>query len=217
MGTVTTVILAILVFGGLIFIHEFGHYITARIFKVTITEFSIGMGPRLVSYDSKKTGIKYSLAMFPFGGFVSMPGESGEDEESADDPNRFDKKPAWQRFIIVGAGAFVNIIAGFIIMIIITSVINIGSTTVAQFTDATKEGFDVSSADSGLMVGDEITTTGGIMGRIVTVKDDSIVLETGADRTKMKITRWAIQTNNTAEDRLQAERAAQAQLRHRTR
>ena len=59
-------------------------------------------------------------------------------------------------------------------------------------------------------VGDEITTIGGICGRVVTVKEDSLVSETGADRTKMKITRWAIQTNNTADDRIQAERAAQA-------
>lgn len=61
-----------------------------------------------------------------------------------------------------------------------------------------------------IQIGDEITTIGGIYGRVVTVKEDSLVIETGADRTKMKITRWAIQTNNTAEDRLQAERAAQA-------
>ena len=61
-----------------------------------------------------------------------------------------------------------------------------------------------------LQIGDEITTIGGIIGKIVTVKDDSLIIETGADRNKMKITRWAIQTNNTAEDRLQAERAAQA-------
>ena len=61
-----------------------------------------------------------------------------------------------------------------------------------------------------IQIGDEITTIGGIMGRVVTVKEDSLIIETGADRTKMKITRWAIQTNNTAEDRLQAERAAQA-------
>ena len=61
-----------------------------------------------------------------------------------------------------------------------------------------------------VQIGDEITTIGGIMGRIVTVKEDSIVIETGADRTRIKFQRWAIQTNNTAEDRLQAERAAQA-------
>ncbi len=61
-----------------------------------------------------------------------------------------------------------------------------------------------------IQIGDEITTIGGICGRVVTVKEDSLVIETGADRNKMKITRWAIQTNNTADDRLQAERAAQA-------
>lgn len=61
-----------------------------------------------------------------------------------------------------------------------------------------------------IQIGDEITTIGGICGRVVTVKEDSLVIETGADRNKMKITRWAIQTNNTADDRIQAERAAQA-------
>ena len=59
-----------------------------------------------------------------------------------------------------------------------------------------------------LQIGDEITTIGGIVGRVVTIKDDSIVIETGADRNKMKIMRWAIQTNNTANEKAEAERAA---------
>lgn len=59
-----------------------------------------------------------------------------------------------------------------------------------------------------VQIGDEITTIGGINGRVVTVKEDSIVLETGADRTKMKIMRWAIQTNNTANERAESEKAA---------
>ena len=63
-----------------------------------------------------------------------------------------------------------------------------------------------------LQIGDEITTIGGIMGRVVTFKEDSLIIETGADRNKMKITRWAVQTNNTANERAQAEReAAKAQ------
>lgn len=57
-------------------------------------------------------------------------------------------------------------------------------------------------------VGDEITTIGGIMGRVVTVKEDSLIIETGADRNKMKIARWAIQTNITANEKIQAEREA---------
>ncbi len=59
-----------------------------------------------------------------------------------------------------------------------------------------------------LQIGDEITTIGGIVGRVVTIKDDSLIIETGADRNKMKITRWAIQTNNTANEKAEAERAA---------
>lgn len=57
-------------------------------------------------------------------------------------------------------------------------------------------------------VGDEITTIGGIVGRVVTVKDDSLIIETGAERNRIKIMRWAISTNNTANEKLEAERAA---------
>ena len=61
-----------------------------------------------------------------------------------------------------------------------------------------------------LQIGDEITTIGGIVGRVVTIKDDSIIIETGADRNKIKIMRWAIQTNNSAAEKAEAERAAAA-------
>ena len=157
MNTALTIVVALLVFGFLIFIHEFGHYIFARIFKVKINEFSIGMGPKLLWYDSKKTKIRYALSMFPIGGYVAM---AGEDDESSD-PNAFDKKPAWQRFIITLAGASVNIVAGFLAMIILTTMINIGDTTVAQVVDKSETGFDISSSESGLMVGDKIVAVDG--------------------------------------------------------
>ena len=162
MNTALTIILALLVFGFLIFIHEFGHYITARIFKVTINEFSIGMGPKLLWYTSKKTGIKYSLAIFPIGGYVAM---AGENEES-DDPNSFDKKPAWQRFIITAAGATVNIVAGFLAMLLLVSIINIGGTTIHSFkTDEELAGYgeiDLSSrTENTLLAGDTITHVNG--------------------------------------------------------
>ena len=162
MKTGYTVIISLLIFGFLIFIHEFGHYITARIFKVTINEFSIGMGPKLMWYTSKKTGIKYSLAMFPIGGFVAM---AGENEES-DDPNAFDKKPAWQRFIITAAGATVNIVAGFLAMLVLVAMINIGGTTIHSFKpdeEMQKYGeIDLSTRSEGtLAVGDKITHVNG--------------------------------------------------------
>ena len=59
-----------------------------------------------------------------------------------------------------------------------------------------------------IQIGDEITTIGGIMGRVVTVKEDSLIIETGADRNKMKIAKWAISTNNTADEKAAAEREA---------
>lgn len=171
LNPILTVILSLLVFEFLIFIHEFGHYITARIFKVTITEFSLGFGPDLITYESKKTGIKYKLSMLPLGGFVAM---AGEDEES-DDPNAFNKKPAWQRFIITAAGATVNIVAGFLAMIIIVCFINIGNTTYgAPMEDdfiKNELGYtDVDtthrSTDAGLQYGDEIIEVNGKKVRI---------------------------------------------------
>ncbi|MBQ7387270.1 MAG: site-2 protease family protein [Clostridia bacterium] len=154
MGIALTVIISILVFGLLIFIHELGHYIFARIFKVTILEFSIGMGPKLIEYKSKKTGINYAIAAIPFGGYVAM---AGEDSDS-DDPNSYDKKPAWQRLIITLAGAAVNILAGFLAMIVYTSVTVIGGTEIYDFPEAS---YEVRSSDSGLMPGDVITHVDG--------------------------------------------------------
>lgn len=170
MNPILTVILSLLVFEFLIFIHEFGHYITARIFKVTITEFSLGFGPELVTYTSKKTNIKYKLSILPLGGFVAM---AGEDEES-EDPNAFNKKPAWQRFIITAAGATVNIVAGFLAMIIIVSFINIGNTTYGAPMDDELlsslgyENLDTTyrSSDFGLQYGDEIVEVNGKRVRI---------------------------------------------------
>ncbi len=171
MGALATVIVSLLVFEFLIFIHEFGHYITARIFKVTINEFSLGFGPELITYESKKTGIKYKLSMLPLGGFVAM---AGENEES-DDPNAFNKKPAWQRFIITAAGATVNIVAGFIAMVIIVCFINIGNTTYgAPMEDEvlhnelgyTEVNDTYRSSDSELMRGDEIVAVNGKRVRI---------------------------------------------------
>lgn len=190
------ILIAILVFGFLILIHEFGHYITARLCGVHIHEFAIGMGPKLVWYTSKKTGIVYSLRMFPIGGFVSMLGENPDADDERPrplampdgtdfDPSRsLANKPAWQRFIVNAAGATMNLLLGFTIMAILAATLNLGSTVVAEFY--TPEGVEIttSSQEQGLMVGDEILKVNGkrvyiaeqLMYRILHDGDEPVVL-----------------------------------------
>ena len=113
-------LLTFFLMGILIFVHELGHYLTARACKVTIHEFAIGMGKRIAGFTSKKTGIKYSFRLFPIGGYVAMAGED-EGGEGTDDPNAFHKKNVYQKMLILVAGAGMNVIAGFLAMLILTS------------------------------------------------------------------------------------------------
>ena len=129
---VTTALATVLLFGFLIFIHEFGHYLTARLFKVTVKEFALGMGPKILSKRSKKTDIVYSLRALPIGGFVSM---EGEDEESPD-PNAFHCKAVWKRMIITGAGAFMNLLFGlFLCFVFVLTSVSVGAPRVASFRE----------------------------------------------------------------------------------
>ncbi len=111
------ILLAIFVFGILIFIHELGHYLCARACGVGIHEFSIGMGPKVFGWTSQKTGIRYQLRALPMGGYVSM---VGEDEES-DREDAFGRRPVLYRILIVMAGPVMNLLLGFIAMIIMVT------------------------------------------------------------------------------------------------
>lgn len=143
------ILIAILIFGFLIFIHELGHFLFAKKYGVAITEFSLGMGPKIFSKKCKD-GIDYSLRLFPIGGFVSMVGES----EESDNPNSFNKKPAYQRFIITLAGAVMNLLVGVIIMVILTSTNQrFGTTKIGEFTND-------STSSKYLMLEDEIIKVG---------------------------------------------------------
>ena len=157
------ILLAVLAFGLLILLHELGHYLSARAFGVAIKEFSIGMGPRLFGYTSKKTGIDYKLCLLPIGGYVAM---VGEDEES-DDPNALGKKPAWQRLIIMAAGGVTNLLLGFLLVLLTVSLISseLATTTVDSFATL-KDGGEVPSYAAGLRAGDTIRKVDGRRVRI---------------------------------------------------
>ena len=156
------IILALLIFGFLIFIHELGHYLTARAFGVTIREFAIGMGPKLVSHRSEKTGIAYSLRALPIGGFVSM---VGEDEESEDE-NAFHRKPVWQRMIVTAAGAFMNLAVGVLVMSLLVMTQDILPSNVIGAFIEYEDGTPNYSEAAGLRIGDEIIEIDGVRVRI---------------------------------------------------
>ena len=153
--------ITLLLMGVLIFVHELGHYLTARACHVTIYEFSIGMGKRVAGFTSKKTGIQYSFRLFPIGGYVSMAGEDETKEGEENDPNAFNKKNVWQRIVILAAGATMNVITGFLAMLILTAGMtiagyNLPSTVVGDFAPGAP------SYVSGLELGDEILSGDGV-------------------------------------------------------
>lgn len=147
------VLLALLIFGGLIVIHELGHFLTARLFGVGINEFSIGMGPKLLSRKGKKYDTVYSVRAFPIGGYVSMVGE----DEDSDRPDAFSNQHVFKRILIVVAGPLMNIVLGFILMLILVlSTKTLASNTVGEFLEGAL------SAQSGLAVGDTVVEVGGV-------------------------------------------------------
>jgi len=159
MGTVLTVILYTLimavVLGILVFVHEFGHFFAARRCGVAVKEFAIGMGPKIISWKSKKYETQYALRLFPIGGFVSM---VGEDEES-DDSNAFCNKSVWKRIIIVLSGVLMNFLIGFLTMMLLVLLQGpIGSTVVAEFNE---DAISNTQLDGGLQVGDQIIKVAG--------------------------------------------------------
>ena len=153
-GVLTAVfylLVMVFVFGILIFIHEFGHFFTARRCGVAIKEFAIGMGPTLFSWQSKKYETKYALRAFPIGGFVSMVGE----DEASDDVNAFCNKKVWQRMLITVAGPLMNLILGFILMLAVVLIQGpVATTTIGEFDE------NALSATH-LQVGDEILEVDG--------------------------------------------------------
>ena len=167
-NTVYPILIAILFFELIIIVHEGGHFVAAKLNKIQVNEFSIGMGPKIFSKTFR--GTKYSLRWILVGGYCAM---EGEDEES-DSKRSFSSKKVWQRIVVVVAGALMNLLLGFIIMVIIVSTSNlVGTCTVARFEDnAVSEAY-------GLQVGDTIKSIDGM--RIFTTSDLSTAFSRSDD------------------------------------
>ncbi|MBQ8062725.1 MAG: site-2 protease family protein [Clostridia bacterium] len=144
-GKAWPILAALLFFGLIIATHEAGHFLTAKLFRVRVNEFSIGMGPTLLKRQKGET--QYSLRLLPIGGYVAMEGEDGD----SDIDGAFGTKPPWQRAIIILAGATVNLLTGLLLMTILLGTSDlIGTPAISQF----KEG--AASQVQGLQEGDRI-------------------------------------------------------------
>lgn len=153
-----SIVIALVIFEVIIIIHELGHFIVAKACGVKVNEFAIGMGPAIIKKQKGET--LYAWRLFPIGGYCSM---EGEDAESGDH-RAFCKKSVPKRMAIVVAGIIMNLILGYILLIIHTSVTApIISTKVSWFED------DAKSHSTGLQVGDEIVKVNGM--RIFTDMD----------------------------------------------
>lgn len=169
-NTVYPILIAILFFELIIIVHEGGHYVAARLMKIKVNEFSIGMGPKVFQFERK--GTKYSLRWVLFGGYCSMEGEN----EESDDSGAFVNKKVWQRIFVVVAGAVMNLVLGFIIILIIVSSQNlVGTPQVAKFEEGAL------SQSTGLQVGDVIKSIDGM--RVYSTNDISTGLTRSPDDT----------------------------------
>lgn len=139
------IIIALLVFSVIILFHELGHFLLAKRNNIAVTEFSLGMGPRLLS--TEKGGTRYSLKLFPIGGSCMMVGEDDDDNTEGS----FNNASVWARISVVAAGPIFNFILAFVFAMIITSVVGYDPAKVLQVTEGSP------AAEAGLQEGDVIT------------------------------------------------------------
>ena len=174
MSIFITLIAALIVFSAVIAIHEFGHFTVAKLCGIQVNEFSIGMGPALWKKIYK--GTQYSLRALPVGGYVALEGEespesqqaeAARDEREAEDENPvppeqrtgipLNEAPVWQRVLVMVAGAFMNFVLGFVVLVILVAAQEgaITSKTIYSIEN------DALCGQTGLQAGDEIVAVNG--------------------------------------------------------
>ena len=141
-----TIFLVILLFIILIFPHELGHFIAAKLCGVQVNEFAFGMGPVILKKQGKET--LYSIRALPVGGFCAMEGE--DTEEATENPRAFNNKSWWKKIIILVAGAAMNIIIAFLVMIFAAVYMGTPTTTINSVTDGG------AASMAGIQAGDKI-------------------------------------------------------------
>ncbi|AZN64429.1 RIP metalloprotease RseP [Acinetobacter johnsonii] len=157
MSALFMIVAAILLLGPLIAIHEFGHYFVARKLGVKVLVYSIGFGPTVLKWTSKKSGIQYQLSALPLGGYVKMLDEREGDVAEEDAPKAFNRQSPWKRIAIVAAGPLINLVfAIFLFWILFLPAQEQLNTRVGKVLPNTP------AAQVQMQVGDKITAVDGL-------------------------------------------------------
>ncbi len=152
-----SIILAIIILGIIIFLHELGHFMTAKYYKMPVIEFAIGMGPKLFTKRIGETD--YSIRMLPLGGFVNIAGMQPEENPEDEVPGGFYTKPAFSRFVVLIAGVMMNFLTSIIAIFILISMTGVIPTKYTEpIVGIVQEN---SRAKDFLQTGDRITEING--------------------------------------------------------
>lgn len=151
-----SILAALVILGVVVTIHEFGHFIVGKLSGIAVTEFAIGMGPKLISWKGKET--RYSIRILPLGGFCAF---VGEDEDNPD-PRAMNNQPVWKRFLTVFAGPFMNFFLVFVLAVVFIAgawIVDTSTVTTAPVLYQVEE--NMPAGRVGLMVGDTIIKVNG--------------------------------------------------------
>ncbi len=144
--SIVSIIIAILLFSIIVIFHELGHFSVAKLNGIRVTEFTLGLGPKIIGFTRGET--RYSINLFPFGGACVM----GEDDtDDTDDPRAFNNKSLWARIAVVFAGPFFNFIMAFLFALIIIASLGYDKAVVADVMPG------YSAENAGIQSGDVIT------------------------------------------------------------
>ena len=191
---ILSIIYFILILGLIVLVHEFGHFIFAKIFHVHVYEFAIGMGPKVWSSEKlrakrKKAGKKvsetiYSIRLIPIGGFNQLAGEGLEEDKKVPKKNLLGSKPAWQRFLIMFFGAGNNFILAFVVLLLCAFIFGSPDTSTTVYEVIPESPF----ADAGILKGDKILSINNK--NVKTLDDVQIYMAiAGENETTFKILR----------------------------
>ncbi|NLI21898.1 MAG: PDZ domain-containing protein [Clostridiales bacterium] len=154
--TILYLLLAILLLGVLITAHEYGHFIAARLTGIAVKEYSVGFGPKLLQWKSKKHETLFTLRPFPLGGYCMFYGDE-TDQANTDDPRAFHKAAVWRRMLTVFSGPLMNFLLAFLLAVALMA--GYGFTVAQPYVDYVEPGMP--AVQAGLQAGDVLLAVNG--------------------------------------------------------